>query len=135
MTVLSPEEIRAEVAARITPEGKLPLKGLTRKRLESWGVPWPPPKGWLKKLKADCGPQPKRVSLEFAQDIAVEMPMSVPVTPPAFVPEFLASTTFSWAVCREGAFIWWKEIPALEKRRSPHSSFWKASGKGNAASM
>lgn len=73
MTVLSPKEIRAEVAARITPEGKLPLKGLNRKQLAAWGLPWPPPKGWLKKLKADCGPQPKRMGLEFAPDIAAEI--------------------------------------------------------------
>src|SRR5258708_451481 len=74
MSVLSPEEIRAELAAKITPEGKLLVKGLTSKQLASWGVPWPPPKGWLKKLKADCGLRPKQASLESARDIAEKIP-------------------------------------------------------------
>lgn len=25
--------------------------GWTRKQLEEWGVPWPPPKGWRKELE------------------------------------------------------------------------------------
>jgi hypothetical protein len=40
-TVPTPEEIEA---AR-TPNG-----GWTRETLASWGVPWPPPKGWRKDL-------------------------------------------------------------------------------------
>ena len=58
----------------MTPEGKLPAKGLTSKQLASWGVPWPPPKGWLKKLKADCGLRPQRVSHDCVPDIADEVP-------------------------------------------------------------
>lgn len=60
MTVLSREEIRAELATKMTPDGKLPSKGQTRKQLASWGVQWPPPKGWLKELKADCGLRHKK---------------------------------------------------------------------------
>jgi ribonuclease HI len=73
---LSLEEIRAELAARITPEGKFLVKGLTSKQLASWGVPWPPPKGWLKKLKADCGFRPERVGPEVNPDIAAEIPFT-----------------------------------------------------------
>lgn len=72
MTVLSPEEIRVELLARITPEGKLLMKGITSKKLASWGVPWPPPKGWLKKLKTDCGLRPKPSRADIASDIASE---------------------------------------------------------------
>jgi hypothetical protein len=34
-----------EVEAAKTPNG-----GWTREQLSKWGVPWPPPKGWRKKL-------------------------------------------------------------------------------------
>jgi hypothetical protein len=30
--------------------GRSPAGGWTRKQLATWGVPWPPPKGWRKKL-------------------------------------------------------------------------------------
>lgn len=36
-----------EVTAAQTPDG-----GWTRKQLAEWGVPWPPPQGWRKHLKA-----------------------------------------------------------------------------------
>jgi ribonuclease HI len=55
MSVRSKEEIRVDLMARVTSDGKLSAKGLTSNRLASWGVPWPPPKGWLKQLKAVCG--------------------------------------------------------------------------------
>lgn len=29
---------------------KTTLGGWTKKQLEEWGVPWPPPKGWKEKL-------------------------------------------------------------------------------------
>jgi len=58
----------------MTPEGKLPAKGLTSKQLASWGVPWPPPKGWLRRLTADCGLRPLRVSHDCAPNIAEEVP-------------------------------------------------------------
>ena len=74
MTVLPREEIRADLAAKMTPEGELPAKGLTSKQLASWGVAWPPPKGWLKKLKADCGLRSPRVSHESVPDINDEAP-------------------------------------------------------------
>lgn len=35
----------AEIEAARTPKG-----GFTRDQLAAWGVPWPPPKGWLKAL-------------------------------------------------------------------------------------
>lgn len=34
-----------EVMKARTPKG-----GWTKKQLSEWGVPWPPPKGWLRKL-------------------------------------------------------------------------------------
>ena len=36
-----------EILSKMTPKG-----GWTRETLESWGVPWPPPKGWKKALLA-----------------------------------------------------------------------------------
>ena len=30
--------------------------GWTRKQLAQWGVPWPPPKGWRKRLTAQSEP-------------------------------------------------------------------------------
>jgi hypothetical protein len=35
----------AEIDAARTPDG-----GWTRDQLAEWGVPWPPPKGWRKRL-------------------------------------------------------------------------------------
>ena len=31
---------------------KTPKGGWTKAQLEKWGVAWPPPKGWKKKLEA-----------------------------------------------------------------------------------
>ena len=55
----TPEQA-AELAAilarlpRLTPEeveaGRSPAGGFTRKQLAAWGVPWPPPAGWLQAL-------------------------------------------------------------------------------------
>lgn len=36
---------REEIEAKRTPAG-----GFTRAALASWGVPWPPPKGWMRAL-------------------------------------------------------------------------------------
>ena len=40
----SPDEVQA---------GRSPRGGFTRATLASWGVPWPPPKGWRKRLERD----------------------------------------------------------------------------------
>jgi hypothetical protein len=55
----TPEQA-AELAAilaglpRLTPEeveaGRSPAGGFTRAQLAAWGVPWPPPSGWLRAL-------------------------------------------------------------------------------------
>lgn len=37
-----------EIEAARTPKG-----GFTAARLEQWGVPWPPPPGWKKRLIAE----------------------------------------------------------------------------------
>jgi len=37
---------RAEIEAKVDSNGR----GATREQLAEWGVPWPPPKGWKKKL-------------------------------------------------------------------------------------
>lgn len=34
-----------EIIAKRTPAG-----GWTKKQLAEWGIPWPPPRGWKKKL-------------------------------------------------------------------------------------
>ena len=31
-------------------KAKTPAGGWTRKQLAQWGVPWPPPKGWKRRL-------------------------------------------------------------------------------------
>jgi hypothetical protein len=41
---MTPEEIEA---------GKTAKGGFTRKQLAEWGVPWPPPRGWRRKLLGD----------------------------------------------------------------------------------
>ena len=55
------ENARQSVTApplRPTPEeiesAKTPKGGWTRETLERWGVPWPPPKGWKKRLLEPC---------------------------------------------------------------------------------
>lgn len=50
--VPSPEEIA---------EARTPAGGWTRAQLSEWGVPWPPPKGWRKRLE-----------LEHAELVALE---------------------------------------------------------------
>jgi hypothetical protein len=42
---------RQEIAAARTPAG-----GWTRAQLADWGVPWPPPKGWKKRLEGEREP-------------------------------------------------------------------------------
>lgn len=42
LKTLSPEEVQA---------GRSPAGGFTKKQLAAWGVPWPPPKGWKRKLE------------------------------------------------------------------------------------
>lgn len=49
-----PPITEAEIISKMTPQG-----GWTRETLESWGVPWPPPKGWKKALLAGAAP-PRR---------------------------------------------------------------------------
>ena len=50
----------AEVLARLprltleeVEAGRSPAGGFTRKHLAAWGVPWPPPAGWLQALLRD----------------------------------------------------------------------------------
>lgn len=38
-----------EIEAEMTPAG-----GFTRETLARWGVPWPPPKGWKRKLLSEA---------------------------------------------------------------------------------
>lgn len=61
MSVPTPSEIEA---AR-TPRG-----GWTRETLAGWGVPWPPPRGWLKAL-AGGESIPHRSPLSAAQEARV----------------------------------------------------------------
>jgi hypothetical protein len=42
----TPEEVKA---------GRSPTGGFTRKQLAAWGVPWPPPAGWLQALLREEG--------------------------------------------------------------------------------
>lgn len=43
--MLAPKLTIEEIEAARSPKG-----GWTRKTLEGWGVPWPPPKGWKEAL-------------------------------------------------------------------------------------
>lgn len=83
----------------MTPEGKLPAKGLTRKQLASWGVPWPPPKDWLKKLKADCGLRPQ--GHDCAPDSAAEVPLVDEI--PALPNELISAKTVT--IYTDGACV------------------------------
>lgn len=38
---------KQDIEAGMSPNG-----GFTRAQLAKWGVPWPPPKGWRKRLEA-----------------------------------------------------------------------------------
>lgn len=42
-----------DIEAAASPRG-----GFTRRQLAAWGVPWPPPKGWKKRLIRDGSPTP-----------------------------------------------------------------------------
>ena len=75
MTALSQEEIKAELIARITQEGKFLIKGLRRKQLAKCGIPCPLPKGWLKKLMADYGLRPQRPPAQTPAEISAETPV------------------------------------------------------------
>lgn len=57
----------AEIEAERTPKG-----GFTRETLRAWGVPWPPPKGWLRALKSgERIPTVPRGALTKAQEARV----------------------------------------------------------------
>lgn len=52
--------------------GKTPAGGYTRKTLAGWGVPWPPPKGWRKRLlNGECTTPaptpPTQPAIDYAQ--------------------------------------------------------------------
>jgi hypothetical protein len=62
----------AEIEAAKTPRG-----GWTRATLATWGVPWPPPKGWRKaleagqcKLRVQVSPIDEPIRIEFEEPIA-----------------------------------------------------------------
>lgn len=44
---------KREIESSTTPRG-----GWTKEQLAKWGIPWPPPRGWKKKLE-DEGAAPK----------------------------------------------------------------------------
>ncbi len=52
----------ADIEAARTSKG-----GWTKETLASWGVSWPPEKGWRKKLLAEQGQQVVRARLSDAQ--------------------------------------------------------------------
>ena len=52
---------REEIEAARTPKG-----GWTRAQLEVWGVPWPPPKGWLRALVSGKGHIPRSTKPSLA---------------------------------------------------------------------
>lgn len=47
---MTPRLTNEEIEAAATPKG-----GWTRETLAAWGVPWPPPKGWRKRLTDGVG--------------------------------------------------------------------------------
>jgi hypothetical protein len=54
---------KAEIESKRTPKG-----GFTRQQLAAWGVPWPPPKGWLADLLKGKRPEPEPAPI--ATDVA-----------------------------------------------------------------
>lgn len=36
----------------VVPSTRMSPKGWTRERLAAWGIPWPPPKGWMRTVEA-----------------------------------------------------------------------------------
>lgn len=53
MTPITHEQIEA---------ARTPAGGFTRATLAQWGVPWPPPHGWLKAIVAHGTPYAARVT-------------------------------------------------------------------------
>lgn len=47
-------------------KAKTPKGGWTRKQLEAWGVPWPPPKGWRKELIRQADANDRKMRFEHA---------------------------------------------------------------------
>lgn len=60
---LTAEEIEA---------GKSPKGGFTRDQLEKWGVPWPPPKGWKRKLMG----KPEQPDAQFSRSQQLRMTLT-----------------------------------------------------------
>jgi predicted RNA polymerase sigma factor len=52
---------KEEIEAVRTPKG-----GWTKAQLAEWGVPWPPPRGWKKRLEAGEEPKYKTFAEGFA---------------------------------------------------------------------
>ena len=44
------EDDRTPLTRKQIELGRTPRGGFTRAQLTEWGVPWPPPKGWLQAL-------------------------------------------------------------------------------------
>jgi len=63
MTPIIPE---ADIMAKRTPKG-----GWTRADLARWGVPWPPPKGWIATLTGNA-PTDDWIALTKAEDRLLE---------------------------------------------------------------
>lgn len=80
-------KIKVKVTPQELEEARTPAGGWTRKTLASWGIPWPPPKGWKKEVlgldeKEEIGPgrvltqrakanrrKPTKAELKFKKDL------------------------------------------------------------------
>lgn len=72
----SPTE--AEIVSAMTSVG-----GWTKKQLAEWGVPWPPPKGWKRKLAAGgFEPSHAQANLHTIQSLIVQRIEAEPTSTP-----------------------------------------------------
>lgn len=78
--------------------GKTAKGGFTRAQLQAWGVPWPPPKGWLKALKQEARLGIKPVGWPVARPVArpVVKLFVEPVVEPVVGPAPVDSSGRSW---------------------------------------
>ena len=53
-------------------QAKTRAGGWTREQLAEWGVPWPPPKGWRRRLERQVKPRAETNKLREARERAFE---------------------------------------------------------------
>lgn len=79
---------REQIMAARTPKG-----GWTRKQIETWGLEWPPSRGWIERLTGESAGAAQDISSIDAANAAMRDKIALAVLP-AIVADYLANDQF-----------------------------------------